>query len=162
MSEENKEEDENDVKNDTGDKEYYVDYKVFTQQISDFYESGDSTPDDELVENLQKIAQGLSFNWRFIRYTSSWKEDMVGDAIIKMYSALIKKQFKLESGKNPFSYFNTIAWNAFSNRIKKEKRQHSGLLEYRQQVHDEFLSDPNNQFYAKPIQEGGEEDFYED
>jgi DNA-directed RNA polymerase specialized sigma24 family protein len=141
-------------------KKYYINSKEFRQLIVDFYDSGDETPCNELVEGLQKIAEGLSFNWRFIKYTQSWKEDMVGDAIIKMYAAMKKKQFNIESTYNPYSYFNAIAWNAFSNRIKKENRQHKGLLEYRQQVHDEFMSDPNNQTYAKPVNGVDEEEFY--
>lgn len=144
------------------DKEkYYINSKEFKQQIVDFYESGEEIPPDELVEDLKKIAEGLSFNWRYIKYTQTWKEDMIGDAIIKMFAALKKKQYNIDSGYNPFSYFNTIAWNAFSNRIKKENRQHKGLSEYRQQVYDEFMSDPANQTYSRPVN-ADEEDFFDD
>ena len=102
---------------------YYVPSKVFRQQLMEYYESDMMT--NELAENLVKIAEGLSYNWRFINYTKSWKEEMVGDAILKMYAALEKKSFNIESEFNPFSYFNRIAWNAFANRIKREKSQQS-------------------------------------
>lgn len=161
MSDSYKKQDEDEIDLDAKKKEYYINSKEFKQQIVDFYESGEEIPPDRLVEDLRKIAEGLSFNWRFIKYTQTWKEDMVGDAIIKMFAALKKKQYNIESDYNPFSYFNTIAWNAFSNRIKKENRQHKGLTEYRQQVYDEFASDPNNQTYSRPI--GNDEDeFYND
>jgi len=157
-------EDTKECKNTNSDKDKDKDFikpKEFKKQIVAFYESGAEIPPDELVEDLKLIAEGLSFNWRFIKYTQTWKEDMIGDAIIKMFAALKKKQFNIESSYNPFSYFNTIAWNAFSNRIKKENRQHKGLSEYRQQVYEEFMSDPANQTYSRPANTD-EEDFFED
>jgi DNA-directed RNA polymerase specialized sigma24 family protein len=84
---------------------------------------------------------------------------MVGDAIVKMYSALESKKFKLESTFNPFSYFNQIAWNAFSNRIKKEKKQHEGLQEYKQMVFEEEMNDSSHgAVYVRPLLETDYED----
>jgi hypothetical protein len=142
---------------------YYVNSKLFRQQLTEFYESNKMT--NELAGNIVKIGEGLSYNWRFISYTNSWKEEMVGDAIVKMYAALESKKFKLESEFNPFSYFNQIAWNAFSNRIKKEKKQHEGLQDYKQFVYESEMNDPQSQghVYVKPIMEGDSEDCrYED
>lgn len=84
---------------------------------------------------------------------------MVGDAIIKMYSALEDKKFKIDSLFNPFSYFNQIAWNAFSNRIKKEKRQHDGLEEYKQIVYENEMNDSTHgAVYIRPMLEQDSED----
>ena len=105
--------------------EYYVNSKEFRQLLMNYYQSDNMTND--LASNIVKIAEGLSYNHRFIRYSRSWKEEMVGDAIVKMYHALEKKLYNIESEFNPFSYFNRIAWNAFTNRINKEKGQHEGL-----------------------------------
>lgn len=139
-------------------QKYYVNSKVFRQQLTDYYSNDNMT--NELAENIVKIAEGLSYNWRFLNYTRSWKEDMVGDAIIKMYSALESKKFDLNLEYNPFSYFNQIAWNAFSNRIKKEKRQHDGLEEYKQMMYEEGMNDPLGQghVYIKPMLESDSED----
>jgi hypothetical protein len=138
---------------------YYVSSKKFREQLTKYYEDDNMT--NELAENIVKIAEGLSYNWRFINYTSSWKEEMVGDAIVKMYSALENKLFRIESTFNPFSYFNQIAWHAFSNRIKKEKRQHDGLEEYKQIVYENEMNDSSHgSVYIKPMLEHDSNDSY--
>tara|TARA_R110002167_G_scaffold98020_8_gene258374 strand:- start:1854 stop:2300 length:447 start_codon:yes stop_codon:yes gene_type:complete len=138
-------------------EKYYVSSKLFREQLTTYY--ADDIMTDILAINVVKIAEGLSYNWRFLNYTKSWKEDMVGDAIIKMYSALESKKFRLESEYNPFSYFNQIAWNAFSNRIKKEKKQHEGLENYKQMMYEEGMNDTTHgAVYVKPILESDAED----
>ena len=52
---------------------------------------------------------------------NSYREEMTGDAIVKMIKALREKKFLPEKG-NPFSYFTKIAFHAFCNRIKREKK----------------------------------------
>jgi DNA-directed RNA polymerase specialized sigma24 family protein len=138
--------------------EYYVNSKEFRQLLTDYYQSDNMTND--LALNIVKIAEGLSYNHRFIRYSRSWKEEMVGDAIVKMYHALEKKLYNIKSEFNPFSYFNRIAWNAFTNRINKEKGQHEGLNEYKEMVYMESMSDPHamGHVYVKPVMEGDEYD----
>jgi hypothetical protein len=138
-------------------EKYYVSSKLFREELTKYYE--DDIMTNKLAENIVKIAEGLSYNWRFINYTKSWKEEMVGDAIIKMYSALEDKKFKIDSLFNPFSYFNQIAWNAFSNRIKKEKRQHDGLEEYKQIVYENEMQDSTHgAVYIRPMLEQDSED----
>jgi DNA-directed RNA polymerase specialized sigma24 family protein len=141
---------------------YYTTAKVFREQLAEYYETDKMT--DELALNIVKIAEGLSFNYRFINYTASWKEDMVGDAIIKMYAALEGKKFRLDSEFNPFSYFNQIAWHAFANRIKKEKKQHEGLEEYKSMMYEQGMNDSSasGHVYVKPMMSGDGEDSYED
>lgn len=138
--------------------EYYVNEHEFRAQLQAYYDSDMMTND--LGVTLQKIAEGLSYNHRFIRYSQSWREDMVGDAIVKMYSALEKKLYNIDSAFNPFSYFNRIAWNAFANRIKKEKGQHEGLNDYKDMVYMESMTGPDamGHVYVKPMIEGDEYD----
>lgn len=139
-------------------KLFYVNSKLFREQLTTYYNDDKMT--NELAENVVKIAEGLSYNWRFLNYTKSWREDMVGDAIVKMYAALESKKFRLDSEFNPFSYFNQIAWNAFSNRIKKEKKQHDGLEEYKQMMYEDAMHDPSTQghVYVKPMMDSDEND----
>jgi DNA-directed RNA polymerase specialized sigma24 family protein len=138
-------------------EKFYVSSKLFREQLTKYYEDDKMT--NELATNVVKIAEGLSYNWRFINYTQSWKDEMVGDAIVKMYSALEDKKFKIDSTFNPFSYFNQIAWNAFSNRIKKEKRQHEGLEEYKQIVYENEMNDSSHgSVYVRPMLEHDSED----
>jgi hypothetical protein len=138
---------------------YYVDPVEFKESLRRYYETDNLT--DDLAENIKKIAYGLSYNSSFINYT--YKDDMIGDSLIKMYSALKGKKYKFSAESNPFSYFTTIAFNAFVNRIKKEKRHHEAEKNYREKVYEDIMSDPktcNNLVYVKPVGIG-DDDFYD-
>ena len=81
---------------------------------------------------------------------------MIGDALIKMYSALKHKKFSFAKATNPFSYFTTIAYHAFINRIKKEKKHHEAVMKYRERVYEDYMSNPENthgHVYVKPPDE---------
>ena len=117
-------------------KAHYVNSKEFTQDIIEYYNSGTDEIGDKLGESIFKIAKGLSYAPNFINY--SYKDDMVGDAIVKMFSALQSKKFNIETGNNPFSYFTTIAFHAFINRIKKEKKQRQVVNDYQEMVYEEL------------------------
>jgi DNA-directed RNA polymerase specialized sigma24 family protein len=138
---------------------YYIEPKVFKESLQKYYDTDILT--DDLAENIKKIAYGLSYNPSFINY--SYKDDMIGDALIKMYSALKLKKYNFETGSNPFSYFTTIAFHAFINRIKKEKKHHKAITDYRERVYEEFMVDPNNthgHVYVKPIDDEGYDSDY--
>jgi DNA-directed RNA polymerase specialized sigma24 family protein len=129
---------------------YYIDPKEFKDSLRQYYETDKLT--DDLAENIKKIAYGLSYNPSFINYT--YKDDMIGDALIKMYAALKHKKYNFDNNSNPFSYFTTIAFHAFINRIKKEKRHHEALKNYRERVYEDIMTDPdisNCHIYVKPI-----------
>jgi len=121
------------------DKVHYVNSKDFEEEIRKYYKSGNIT--EKLGESLTKIAHGLSYAPNFINY--SYKDDMIGDAIVKMFSALRNKKFKLNTGFSPFSYFTTIAFHAFINRIKKENKHHAVLNEYRDKVYTDLMLNPD-------------------
>ncbi|MDB4396013.1 hypothetical protein N9Z65_00180 [bacterium] len=130
--------------------EYYIKPAEFRESLRKYYDSDVLT--DDLAENIKKIAYGLSYNGSFINY--SYKDDMIGDALIKMYAALKYKKYKFETKSNPFSYFTTIAYHAFINRIKKEKKHHQTITSYKERVYEEYMTDPNNTHgtvYVKPI-----------
>lgn len=136
--------------------DYYISPKEFKESLKRFYDSDILT--DDLAENVKKIAYGLSYNSNFINYT--YKDDMVGDALIKMYSALSRKKYSFDTESNPFSYFTTIAFNAFINRIKKEKRHHEAEKNYREKLYEDIMTDPENggaYIYVKPISDDDEE-----
>lgn len=135
-------------------EQYYVDPEKFKKAIIDYYESG--ICDDYLGGCLNKIAEGLGYNGKFINY--SYKEEMIGDALIKMFSALKRKKFDVSTETSPFGYFTTIAFHAFINRIKKEKKHHDTLVEYRQRKYEDELSSSEGHIYVKPILDSTEED----
>jgi len=135
------------------DKIHYVNSKEFEEEIRAYYKTGNITI--KLGESLTKIANGLSYAPNFINY--SYKDDMIGDAIVKMFSALRNKKFKLDTGFSPFSYFTTIAFHAFINRIKKENKHHAVLNEYRDKVYTDLMLDPDKcgdaHIYIEPSQD---------
>ena len=119
-------------------KDFYP--KDFYDQIKEYYRT-DIIP-DVLAESINKIATGLSYAPNFINY--SYKDDMIGDAILKMFSALRNKKFNVDAGNNPFSYFTTIAFHAFINRIKKEKKHRETLTSYQEAVYSDMITEGDN------------------
>ena len=120
------------------DKEkYYVNAKDFLAQITEYYDKPNDAVERILGASICKIATGLSYAPNFINY--SYKDDMIGDAIVKMFTALKNKKFNIDSGYNPFSYFTTIAFHAFINRIKKEKKHHEVVQQYQESIYDQLL-----------------------
>jgi len=96
---------------------FYVDPKEFDAEIMNYYDTGKMS--DNLANMVSKISHKLSYAPNFINYT--YREEMVGDGVIRMMKALMAKKYNRDKGTNPFSYFTRIAFNAFRNRIKKEK-----------------------------------------
>lgn len=110
-------------------EKFYVDPKQFDDEIVKYYESG--VISNLLAEMVSKIANKLSYSSNFAGYT--YREEMVGDGIVRMFKALMSKKYDREKGTNPFSYFTRIAFNAFRNRIKKEKHIHEAQERYQQE-----------------------------
>ena len=127
--------------------EYYVNPQVFKDQIKEYYRTDYCIY--ELADSLKKIAYGLGNKSNFINYT--YKDEMIGDALVKMYTALQNKKFNVESDYNPFSYFTTIAFHAFFNRIKKEKKHHETLNQYKETMYEkEMIESGAGHVYVKP------------
>ena len=136
----------------TDKEKHYVNSKEFLEELSQYYETDEVT--DTLASMITKIANGLSYAPNFINY--SYKDEMVGDAILKMFSALKNKKFKLDSGNNPFSYYTTIAFHAFINRIKKEKKYHETVTSYQETVYADLVnSNPGVNIYTKSSDSDG-------
>lgn len=108
-------------------KKYYVDNNRLTELIMIYYK--DNIIPDELAIYLFNIATRISFMPNFINYT--WKEEMIGDGLVKEFLALKNKKFNPEKGK-AFSYFSMIVYNAFCNRIKKEIKEKTVIKEYQE------------------------------
>ena len=121
------------------DKEkYYIDTKELEQLIKEYYRT--NFIDDKLAVSLYNIAYRISFMPNFINY--SWKEEMIGDGLIKEFVALKNKKFNPKKGK-AFSYFSMIVYNAFCNRIKKENKVTDVLKEYQAEQYESLLFNQN-------------------
>ena len=135
---------------------YYVQPEEMRSRIRHLYETEEFL--DHLGQDILKIAYGLSFNPKFKDY--SYREEMVGDALVKMYAALKNKNFRVDSAFNPFSYFTTIAFRAFINRIKKEKKHHAAETEYRDKHYEDSMLEQGGNVYTRPVY--SESDMYDD
>jgi hypothetical protein len=118
------------------EKPHYVNSKQFEEEIKIYYQTDNMT--EYLADAIRRIAYGLSFAPNFINY--SYRDEMIGDAVVKMYQALKYKKFKLDQGFSPFSYFTTIAFHAFISRIKKEKKHHQLIVDYRERNYDSLIN----------------------
>ena len=109
-----------------------------------------------MADSIYKIANRLAFAPNFINYT--YREEMVGDAVIRMIEALTSQKFNPDKG-NPFSYFTKIAFHAFCNRIKKEKKIREALVNYQNSVYNEMIDDRILP-YSHPQHSNNSDDYY--
>ena len=136
-------------------KTYYVNPKRFLQLLTEYYETDDLV--EELAASTAKIAVGLSYSPNFINY--SYKDEMIGDAVVKMVAAVKNKKFRIDSPSNPFSYFTTIAYHAFINRIKKESKHRDTITRYQESVYSDTLNNSEGpSMYVDPDLDG-EDDY---
>ena len=137
-------------KKSTTETDHYVNCREFEDSIREYYKTDVIT--NYLGESIRKIAKGLSYAGNFINY--SFKDDMIGDAVLKMYQALKHKKFKLDHGFSPFSYFTTIAFHAFISRIKKEKKHHQVIEDYKERQYGLLINSDedmrSHRVYTKP------------
>jgi len=118
--------------------DYYVSPKAFSIKLMEYYDTNVMT--DELVTMACNIANRLAYRPNFMNY--SYKDEMIGDAKIKIISALVHKKFNpIKAKGNPFSYFTKIAINSFKNRIKKEKKVHETLKAYQEETYGKIISE---------------------
>ena len=122
------------------DTNTYVNQAEFMAALKEYYSTDEIS--EQLAIYIKKIAEGLSYAPNFMNYT--YKDEMVGDAILKMMQALEFKKFDIDNRDNPFGYFTTIAFHAFINRIKKEKKQRETIDNYQQQVYQDMMNEGSN------------------
>lgn len=183
------------------DADFYVNPDEMWENIVDYYENDHIVP-DSVARNIQDIAEKISFMSCFINY--SWRNEMIGDAKLKMMEALVKKKFrpwrdeisldqdeimnnkgdilvkvegewrkldkeekllgnKLVAKNNAFSYYTRIAYHAFLNRLKKEKKAKETIEAYQEKVWEEYLSSGNGWENVKrpKIMDSDENDDYD-
>jgi len=119
---------------------HYVNNAEFSQAVHDYVlELREAEKNEEplptvpnyIAECFIKIAEGLSHNKNFIRYT--YREEMVMDAVENSLKAI--RNYDIDAatrtGKpNAFAYFTQISYYAFLRRIQKEKKQQDTKMKY--------------------------------
>ncbi|CAL9965183.1 late sigma transcription factor [Vibrio phage K567] len=123
-------------------KTHYVDNKALYASICEWKEEMKNAEEgvfvpvpDFVAISIMKISENLTRRYNFSNYTQPWKEEMVGDAI--EHCLRYVKNFDTERFKNPHAYITRICFNAFVQRIKKERQDTA--IKYKV-----FLSDSSN------------------
>ena len=87
---------------------------------------------------IMKIAENLGSKYNFVGF--SYKDEMISDAIFKMFESVPKYNTEYS---NPFAYFSQISWNVFLQRIKEEKKQQYIKHKHFDKLGDEIRSEVN-------------------
>ena len=116
-------------------KDVYIDPVEMEALIVEYYKT--DIISEKLASMVQMIAVRLGLARNF--YSYSFKTEMQGDAIVKMMTALRRKRFKVNAGFNPFSYFTKVAYHAFQNSIKKNKKDFETLQRYQEEVYEDHV-----------------------
>jgi len=120
----------------------YIDNKLLHEEMLKYHrklkeakEKGLPEPQasNYIGEAILKIAKEFSKYYRFNRYSSLWKEEMINDAVENCVKYGIKS-FNPEKYKNPHAYFTMIVKNSFFRRIKTEKNEQYKKLKGRQEM----------------------------
>lgn len=134
-------------------KDVYINPTEMEALIIQYYASENDHISDKLAEMVQMIATRLGLARNF--YSYSFKTEMQGDAIVKMITALRRKRFKCNEGYNPFSYFTKVAYHAFQNCIKKNKKDFDTIKRYQEEMYEDHMCSNNlpcrkNLHYERP------------
>lgn len=104
---------------------HYVDNKATYQSLVEWkakLKDDPSTPvPDPVAIAIVKISENLSRRYNFSGYTATWREEMIGDAIEHCLRYI--KNFDTDKYNNPHAYITRICFNAFVQRIKKERKE---------------------------------------
>ncbi|ARW57485.1 RNA polymerase sigma factor for late transcription [Kosakonia phage Kc304] len=105
----------------------YVNNKELYQEICRWKKKCAENPDklipmtNEIGLAIMLISEGLSKRFNFSGYTQSWKQEMIEDGIEAAIKGL--KNFDENKYNNPHAYITQACFNAFVQRIKKERRE---------------------------------------
>ena len=83
---------------------------------------------DEIGRAILLISHGLSKRFNFSGYSISWKEEMISDGIEASIKGLIN--FDETKYNNPHAYITQACFNAFVQRIKKERKEMAKKYSY--------------------------------
>ncbi|QMP18888.1 sigma factor for late transcription [Escherichia phage CJ20] len=117
-------------------KNNYVNNKELLKAISEWKQklNANTDPNKIIRQNdviglaIMLIAEGLSKRFNFSGYTQSWKQEMIADGI----EAAIKGLHNFDETKydNPHAYITMACFNAFVQRIKKERKEMAKKYSY--------------------------------
>lgn len=111
----------------------YVNNKELYKSICDWKakckQSGQIVQQNDTIGlAIMLIAEGLSKRFNFSGYTQSWKQEMISDGIEASIKGLIN--FDETKYDNPHAYITMACFNAFVQRIKKERKEMAKKYSY--------------------------------
>ncbi|AHJ86910.1 sigma factor for late transcription [Salmonella phage STP4-a] len=113
----------------------YVNNKELYNAICEWKQKCREAPEGTLVRQndtigkaIMLISEGLSKRFNFSGYTQSWKDEMISDGVEAAIKGL--KNFDEEKYKNPHAYITQACFNAFVQRIKKERKEMAKKYSY--------------------------------
>lgn len=117
----------------------YVNNEELYQAFVAWKEKLKENPSERMPEfigsSIMKIAYGFTNYWRFSRYTDTWKELMIGDAVETCLKYC--KNFDTERYTNPHAYITMICARSFIARIRHSKKEEAAKYKYfLEHVHD--------------------------
>jgi hypothetical protein len=112
---------------------HYVDNKRFEQLIREYYKT--DVFSEELGEMINKISEHVTYMPRFVNYT--YHPSMISDSNYKMVKALNERKFDPDKG-SAFSYFTKICIHAFFFITEKERKNHTTIENYQNELYDEL------------------------
>lgn len=124
---------------------FYVSSDALKAEIRRFYETGKMS--NELGVYIMKIIDGLATTQKFSSYT--YLDEMKGDALLKIIRAINLKNVRIDGPSNAFSYFTTVTFHAFFNRIKQEKKCRATIEILQESLYDDLINE--NSFFREHI-----------
>ena len=134
----------------------YIDKAVLAAEIQEYYDT--NIPTNALGTHIMMIANEMltSQNWR--EYSTTWKDDMLSEAVANMWKAVMSKKVKVESA---FSYLSTICWNSFRRIVGFCKGRSLGLQGYQEWARHSGFAYNMDDNAGKPLPEEAEQDIYD-
>lgn len=114
----------------TKESRHYINGKELLAEFMAYYEhkqkclaEGKPIPPltNKIGEAIIQIATRRCNSWKYVRYSDSWKEEMISNAI--MLATIHGHNFNPEKSNNVFAYITTICDNAIKEQIKREKKE---------------------------------------
>lgn len=123
--------------------ENYISKEELFDEVLLCQEKNEGKCSEKLGKMFLQMVIGISRRPNFINY--SFKEDMIGDAIIACLKVINKKKFKPEFSTNAFGYFTKVIFRSFINQIttfktKSQKLNHWIDIEYEKIVLDSKIN----------------------
>ena len=124
----------------------YVNNKDFHRYLVEYKETGSRKSYNEIGKIFMLIAQRFLNKSCFINYSEDRKEEMVGNAVLRMCKNIAS--FNLEK-KDPFSYFTTVTTNEVYQFINGQKDRDKLFITFSEHEHEQLRKNINERKFEE-------------